>query len=317
LYQKVFGIILVLASALPAQTFEELAARAQSLLDSKPAEAADLYKQALGLRADWGEGWLYYGAALYALDRHGEATDAFRKGIALAPQSGTAWAFLGLAEAGLGDSDQALADIRKGEELGLGDNWELEVAIRTKSDQLLVQSSAFDQALAQLVPLSRRNEESRAVRLAMGLCSLAMPQTIAAISPERLAVVELAGRAAWDFAGQRPAQAAAGYKELLTRYPDEPGVHYSYGLYLMETEGAEALAEFRKEVQRNPQHWPAWIVIGSMETRQGDGEAAIQSLKQPMKAIPPKYRWLGHAELGRANLTAGNVAAAISEFETA
>jgi tetratricopeptide (TPR) repeat protein len=317
LYEKVFGIILVLTSALPAQTFEELAARAQSLLDSKPAEAADLYKQALGLRADWGEGWLYYGAALYGLDRYAEATDAFRKGIGLAPQSGTAWAFLGLAEAGLGDSDQALADIRKGEELGLGDNWEFEVAVRTKGAQLLVRSSAFDQALAQLVPLSRRNEDSRAVRLAMGLCSLAVPQAIGEISPERLAVVELAGRAAWDFAGQRPAQAAAAYKELLARYPDEPGVHYSYGLFLMETDGAAALAEFRKEVQRNPQHWPAWIVIGSMETRQGDGDAAIQSLKQAMKAIPPKYRWLGHAELGRAHLTAGNVSTAISEFETA
>src|SRR5450631_4204429 len=94
--------------------FEDLATRAQALVDSNPSQAADLFKQALALRSDWGEGWLYYGACLYQLDRYAEATDAFRKGVALAPGKGTAWAFLGLAEGELDNSDQALADIQKG-----------------------------------------------------------------------------------------------------------------------------------------------------------------------------------------------------------
>jgi predicted Zn-dependent protease len=73
----------------------------------------------------------------------------------------------------------------------------------------------------------------------------------------------------------------------------------------------------RKETQLHPQHWPAFILMGSMEARQGDTDAAIRSLRQAMKSIPAKYRWLGHAELGRANLVAGNLDAAISELEIA
>ena len=36
-----------------------------------------------------------------------------------------------------------------------------------------------------------------------------------------------------------------------------------------------------------------------------------------MKAVPTKYRWLCHTNLGRASLDANNVTAAISELEDA
>jgi tetratricopeptide (TPR) repeat protein len=311
-------VLLAFAALASAQneSFEELANRAQSLLDSRPAEAAALLEQALKLRPDWAEGWMYCGAALYQSNRFAAATDAFRKGIALAPGKGTAWAFLGLAEAELDDADQAIADIRKGEELGIAANPEFETAVRMKAAQLLVRSSSFDEAMAQLVPLAKRGENSAAVEETMGLCSLAVPQSPAELTPQRRAVVALAGKAAWSLASQHPAEATQAYKELLAKYDAEPGVHYAYGLYLMETDLAAALAEFKKEVEKNPKHWPALIVMGSTQTRQGDAEAAIQSLRQGLKLMPVKYRWIGHAELGRAQLTAGNVDQAIAELES-
>jgi tetratricopeptide (TPR) repeat protein len=312
-------VLLVFAALASAQneSFEELANRAQSLLDSRPAEAAALFEQALKLRPDWAEGWMYCGAALYQGERFAEATDAFRKGIALAPSKGTAWAFLGLAEAELDNADQAIADIRKGEELGLAGNPPFETAVRVKAAQLLVRASSFDEGMAQLAPLAKRGENAAPVQETMGLCSLAVPQSPAEMTPGRRAVVDLAGKAAWDLVSQRPAEAAEAYKELLAKHDAEPGVHYAYGLYLMETDLAAALAEFKKEVEKNPKHWPALIVMGSTETRQGDADAAIQALRQGLKLMPVKYRWIGHAELGRAQLTAGNVDQAIAELESA
>jgi tetratricopeptide (TPR) repeat protein len=79
---------------------------------------------------------------------------------------------------------------------------------------------------------------------------------------------------------------------------------------------AAALKEFRREVQGNPDLWPALIVIGSLEVRQGNPEEALQSLRRAMKVVPARYRWLCHAESGRANLAADNLEAAIGEFET-
>jgi len=305
------------APANRADAFEDLARRAEATLDSQPAEAASLYKQALAIRPDWGEGWLYMGGALYQLNRYAEASDAFRKGVELAPGVGTGWAFLGLNEAELGDQDQALADIRKGEELGLGNNREFETAVRVKAARLLVRASTFDEALAQLQPLAKRNENSAAVVETMGLCTLSLPDDMAQLSAERRAVVALTGKAAWANASLHPGEAAANYKQLLAQYPNEPGVHYAYGLYLMETDLTAALAAFQMEVLNTPKHWPSLFVIASIHIRQGTAEPAIQSLREAMKIVPAKYRWLCHAELGRANMTADNLDTAISEFQAA
>lgn len=300
-----------------APSFEDLARHAEAVLDTQPAEAARLYRQALAIRPAWAEGWFYLGGALYQLDRYAEATDAFRKGIALTPQYGTAWAFLGLCEAALDNPDQALADIRKGEELGLGDNWQFEVAVRVKAAQILARSASFDEALSQLQPLALHNENSRAVVETMGLCALGSTDALSELPERRRDVVYMTGKAAWALADQRPAEAAVAYRQLLEKYPDEPGVHYAYGLNLMETDLKAALAEFQKEVQNNPKHWPALIVLASLQIRQGEAEVAIQTLRQALKTVPAKHRWLCQAELGQAHMTADNLAAAVTELETA
>jgi predicted Zn-dependent protease len=297
--------------------FEDVTRRAQAALDSRPDEAIPLYKQALAIRPDWAEGWLYMGGAFYRTGRYAEATDALRTGIGLAPVFANGWALLGLSESQLDDPDQALADIRKGEDLGLGGNIQFETAVRVRAAQLLIRSSAFDEALAQLQPLSKYPDNPPPVEEAMGLCVLASPDEVGQLSPHRRAVVDLAGKAAWSFATQHPDAAGAGYRQLLMQYPTEAGVHYAYGLFLLETDLREALAEFQKEVLSNPKHWPALLVIASIQIRQGTPEKAIETLGAAMKAVPTKYRWLCRLNLGRAHLDANHPAAAISALESA
>ena len=316
------GLLLLTAPWTGAQTsakptFEDLQHRAEAALDSRPEEAASLYKQALALRPEWAEGWLYMGGALYQTGRYAEATDALRKGVELAPVIGTGWALLGLSESQLEDQDQALADIRKGEDLGLGANTQFETAVRVRAAQLLNRSSSFDEALAQLQPLSKHRDSPQPVEEAMGLAVLAIPGDMAQLSQQKRAVVGLAGKAAWAFSSQHPEVAAAAYRQLLEQYPNEPGVHYAYGLYLMETDLAAALAEFQKEVQNNPKHWPALLAIASLQIRQGTPEQAIETLHTALKMVPAKYHWLCHTDLGRANLDANNLDAAIGELENA
>jgi predicted Zn-dependent protease len=315
-------LLLLTAPCLGAQTpakeqFEDLSRRAEATLDSRPDEAIQLYKQALVLRPDWPEGWLYMGGALYQRGRYAEATDALRKGIGLAPIFANGWALLGLSESQLDDPEQALADIRKGEELGLGGNPQFETAVRVRAAQLLVRSSALDEALTQLQALTGYPGTPPAVEEAMGLVALASPDDIGSLAAARRAVVDLAGKAAWAFATQHLDTAAAAYRQLLAQYPDEPGVHYAYGLYLMETDTAAALAEFQKDVRNNPNHWPALLLVATLQTRQGEPRQAIESLHAAMKAVPTKYRWLCHLDLGRANLDANNLTAAVSELEFA
>src|SRR5579862_608181 len=319
--RTVFCLLLVTAAMraqpAPKETFEDLASRAAAALDSRPAEAVGLYRQALAMRPEWAEGWMSLGGALFHLDRYAEATDALRKGVELAPGIATGWGLLGLAESELEDQDQALADIRKGEDLGFGNHPEFEAAVRVKAAQILIRSSSFDEALGQLQPLAKHSNNPPLVEETMGLCALSLPEDLAQLSAHRRSVVDLTGKAAWAFASQHPDEAAAGYRQLLEQYPNEPGVHYAYGLYLMETNVSGALAEFQKEGQINPKHWPALLVIASLEIREGTPDLAIESLREALKLVPAKYRWLCHADLGRANLTASNLDAAITELQAA
>ena len=315
------ALVLLTASWLVAQApskeqFDDLAQRAQAALDKKPEEAIELYKQALAIRPDWPEGWLYMGGTLYQLGRYAEATDALRKGIGLAPVFANGWALLGLSESQLDDPDQALADIRKGEELGLHGNPQFEAAVRARAAQLLVLSSAFDEAMAQLQPLTQYPNSPPLVEELAGLCALGSASDLAQLAPERRAVVGAAGKAAWAFVAKRP-DAAAAYQQLLAQYPTQPGVHYATGLFLMETGDKGALAEFQKELQTNPKHWPAMLAMATIEIRQGAPEKAMEAVQAATKIAPPKLRWLCHLYLGRANLDLKNNTSAISELEAA
>lgn len=312
-----FTALCVRAQTPSAEQFDSLSRRAQAALDSHPDEAIQLYRQALAIRPDWPEGWLYAGGALYQLHRYAEATDALRKGLDLAPVFANGWALLGLSESQLGDEDQALADIRRGEQMGLNGNVQFETAVRVRAAQLLIESSAFDEALAQLQRLTKYPDEPPLVEETMGLCALASPVDLTAIPPERRTVVDLAGKAAWSFSTQHPDAADAGYRQLLAQYPNEPGVHYAYGLFLLETDTKAALAEFRKEAQTNARHWPALLVIASLQIGQGAPDEAIETLRAAKKIVPAKYRWLCHLDLGRADLAGNNAAGAISELEAA
>ena len=305
------------AQAEAAPSFEDLARRAQAALQVRPAEAATLYRQAVGMRPDWAEGWFYLGASHYDLRQFAEARDAFRKEVKLAPRMAPGWAFLGLAEADLNDSEQALADIRHGEALGIKGNHDFEVAVRLKAAVLLIKASAFDEALLQLQPLADTTENSTAVSDTMGLCALAIPHTIEELTAEQRAVVRQAGKAAWALVSHRPEDAEAEYRQLMEQYPNAPGVHYAHALYLVETDLAGALAELEKEVRNTPRHWPALILLSTLRSRQGTPELAIESLREALKVVPARYLWLCHAEMGRAYLTSGNAPAAVTELETA
>jgi tetratricopeptide (TPR) repeat protein len=135
----------------------------------------------------------------------------------------------------------------------------------------------------------------------MGLCALTEPRPPATLTAERRDVIGLAGKAAWALVLQQPEQAEAGYKQLLEQYPNEPGVHYA----------------FEKEIQIDPANWPALIVAARLQMRQGSSEKALQMLRDAQKLAPARYRWLCHAEIGRAYMNAGNLDAAIPELRTA
>jgi len=305
----------IAAAQTSADNFDDLSRRAQAAVDSDPAQAAALFKQALQMQPTWPEGWFYLGGALYRLNRCAEGIDAFNKGIDLSPRNGPAWALMGLCEYDLGHLDKTLEDIGKGEEFGLGSNTAFEAAVRQHAALALIRSSLFDQAMSQLQPLAKLQVDSLDVVEAVGLCALGIAKQPSELNENRRKVVDMAGAAMWAATSQRPQDAEDGFHQLLAAYPKEPGVHYAYGLYFMDTDQHAALLEFEKELSGNPSHWPTLLVSAFLETRQGAPDLALQYAERARKLAPSSYAWLCDAEMGRALLAKDEPEKAVPLFE--
>ena len=193
-------------------TFQDLAKQAAANVDTNPALAAGSFQKALALQPQWGEGWLYFGGSLYTLGRYQEALAAFDRGIALTPPLGTSWAFRGLCEFALKHYEKSLEDFQKGETLGLGANHQFESVVRQHAALILIRSSFFDQAMAQLEPLSNYGDNSPDVIAAAGLCALTQTHWPEELSAQKRAVVDLAGKAQWASMSRQPDQAQAAYR---------------------------------------------------------------------------------------------------------
>jgi tetratricopeptide (TPR) repeat protein len=171
--------------------------------------------------------------------------------------------------------------------------------------------------MGQLQPLAKRYEYSLAVVQAVGLCALAIAAEPNKLTEGRRKVVDLAGKAMWAATSQRPQDAKNGFDQLLAAYPNEPGVHYATGLFLMDSDQRGALAEFQKELRGNPDHWPTLLVAAFLETRQGTPDVAMQFAERARKLAPASYFWLCDAEIGRALLAQDQPEKAVPLFEHA
>ena len=293
--------------------FDDLARRASDALDKNPQQAAALYEQALRLRPNWAEGWLYRGTALFQLGRFREARDSFRHGIALAPGKGTPVAFLGMSEYELGDYRQALTDILKGESIGLADNPAFIAEVRRRAALIYLRNSQFPQALKQLRPLARSGIQSPAVNEVLGLSVLNLRYLPETLPPDRRAVVDLAGKAAWAFLAERADEAAPLFERLVVQFPNEPGVHYMNGVFLLDHDPDAAEKEFRKELSISPDHVLSHVQLALLLSKSGDSTAAVQIAEEAVRLDPADP--LCHVTLGRAQLSAGHTAEAIAALE--
>jgi Flp pilus assembly protein TadD len=223
-----------------------------------------------------------------------------------------------MAEHELKQDNQALRDIKYGESVGLSkDNHQFEAAARLTAANILIKRSLFDLALFEIQKLANYPDMPQMAKDDAGRITLTITKEMDELPPDKQALVRLAGEAQWASIGQRSEQAVAAYKELLAKYPNEPGVHYSYGLFQLTTNEHQALEEFKTELKLNPTHWPTMLISAFLESRAGDTDAALASVAQARKYVPHVYDWLCDGEAGRAYLTAGDTDKAIVEFQKA
>jgi tetratricopeptide (TPR) repeat protein len=299
-----------------ATNFDALARRADEAREAnRLEEASALYLQALRLKPAWKEGWWYVGAMFYERDRYAEAREAFLKFVAVDPKFGPALAMLGLCEFQLRQYEPALIHLRQGNLLGVGDNSALRLVSRYHEAILHNRFEEFELAYDVMSRLINEQPEAPDLVFTLGLTMLRLAYLPPDVPADKREMALKAGRAAYYLLTKRHQEAAREFKEMVENYPDSPGAHYAYGVFMLRDNPDAAIEEFRLELQIAPKHVAARLQIAFEMIKQGRHAEGLPYAEEAVKLAPDLFAT--HNALGRILLETGEIERAVKELEVA
>ena len=276
-------------------------------------EALSLYGEALKIRPKWPDGWWYIGAIFYQKDQYPQARDAFQNLVALEPERGPAWAMLGLCLFQTAEYERAAVSLQRGRSLGVNDKSELADVVRYHTALMYLRFEYFENAYDILSEFVRVGHESQKVIEAFGLAMLRMSFLPKEIPPDQREKVLIAGRAGYSMAARRLDQARAAFDVLLARYPNDPNIHYSFGVFMLSQDADVALKEFKRELEISSGHYASMTQMAFEYMKRGQYEDALPLAEKAVQLAPKLYA--ARNVLGRVLLEIGQVERAITELE--
>ena len=297
-----------------AGRFEAVAAQADAARQAgRLDEAVGLYEKALALKADWPEGLWSLGTTLYELDRFGEAREAFRRMLAKHPENGTLWALKGHCEYKLKNYDAALSDLLQARARGISGNESVSEVARYHAALLSTRIEQYEQALNILADFGLEGNDAPRIIEAMGIATLRLPLLPEELPGDKREMVMMAGRARYFMAARLGAAAQNAFEALAARYPETPGVHYAFGVFLLAEQPDAAIEELKRELKVAPQNAWAKTQIAFALIRRGDFAEAKPWAEQAVEQAPTEFA--ARSALGQVLLETGDVAGAIRELE--
>ena len=306
----------LLAALSGAATFADLSARATAAREaSRLPEAVKLYRAALEINPKWEEGWWFLGTILYDTNEYAGCRDALGHLVELKTGAAPAWGILGLCEFQTGQYAPSLVHIERSLSLGSADQPEMEKVLRYHQAILLTHAGNFDRAIQEYVWFVRGSEPGSVLLAALGLAALRTPLLPQDIPAGQQDLFTAAGRAAlFQMAGDA-AGAQRSFQSLLARYPTAHHVHYLYACSLLAASPGQAIQEFRRELEINPESGGALSMLAWALLNRGDSAAALPYADKAAKS-DPAYP-LAQYVLGRSLVETGEVEAGILHLELA
>ena len=276
-------------------------------------DAISLYGQALKIKPKWPEGWWYVGAIFYQRDLYPQARDAFQNLVALEQERGPAWAMLGLCQFQTGELERAAVALERARSLGVKDGSELAVVVRYHTALLYIRFEYFENAYEVLSEFTGVGNDGAKVIEAFGLALLRMPLLPKEIPPPLREKILIAGRAGYSMAARRMDDARAAFDMLLAQYPNDPNIHYPFGVYMLAQDADLAMKEFKRELEISPLHFPAMVQMAFEYLKRDQFEDALPLAEKAVQLSPKLYA--ARNVLGRVLLELGQIDRAVKELE--
>jgi len=170
----------------------------------------------------------------------------------------------------------------------------------------------FHHAVQQVQPLAGNVSAFPEILdlLGAGVLSIHSP-----VPADKAAVVALAGKATFDYYALRAEDAKSDFAQLEARFPNEPGVHYAEGIYMLQDAPDKALVEFQRELELQPASVPAMQQITLLLIKSGRNQEAVQQARKAVNLDASNAN--SQSALGRALLASGESTDAIAALERA
>jgi len=304
------------ARARSIASFEQLSQAAnRAREENRDDEAIPLYKRALALKPEWQEGLWYLGTLHYEKEQYSDARDVLRRFVALQADAGPGWALLGMSEFQTREYPRALDHLQRAMALGMGDRVELKRSVFYFATVLLTRFERYDDSMSMLVRMIALDQNPDSLIEPAGLAGLRMPLLPAEIPADRRELVRMAGEAVVALQTQHNQDGEAIFKRMEAAYPNEPGVHFLYGAYLMQTRPEDGIREMKRELEISPSHVLARVWLAEQYLQQEQVDQALPFAEEAVKLEPERAS--AHMVLGEVRVGAGDVADGIKELETA
>jgi len=298
------------------EDFDSLAREAAEAREAaRLDDAIALYWRALEERPDWDEGHWYLGTLFYEAGRHAECVGAFGRFLELKPRAGPGWALRGLCAFEEGGHAGAAEDLQKAVDFGLGGNEELLRATRARLALALLKTGRFELAVERYTHLARTEPETEALLDEIGLLFLRTPLLPSEIPQERRALVREAGRAGYLHLSLRGEEAKEAYAALAAAHPEDPWVHYAYGVFLLRSDSDKALGELRREIEVQPDNVMAYLEIAFELILRGEHAEARPFAEKAVLLAPGLFA--ARNALGRVLVEVGELEEGIRHLEEA
>ena len=283
--------------------------------EGRDDEAIGLYKKALTLQPDWKEGRWFLSTLLYEKERYPEARDELRRFVADDPGAGPGWAVLGMSEFKTREYPRALEHLQKSLALGLGERKELTRSVFYFIAVLLTRYEKYSEAMGMLMPMVKTTGQPDILVEPLGLNTLRLPFLPQEIAADRRELVQMAGKATLAIEAQRTKEAETLFHQMVERYPNEPGVHFLYGAYLMDVRPAEGIQEMQRELEVWPSNVGARLRLAEEYIKEEKFDQALALAEQAVELEPNSSA--SRLILGEALVAKGELTKGIAELEKA
>jgi len=194
-----------------ASSFDALVKKADAARESDQTdEAMRLYKQAVGIKPSYVEGWWYLGMLHYEADQYSEGRADFHHVTGLKPEMALAWAMLGLCEFEIKEYDSALTHLEHADQLKIPYEQSFYDVTQYHLALLFIRSGKFEQAVKIIGDFARLGRDSPQFVEAMGLAGLRKPLLPSELPPLEREMVLDVGHALCDSSARRAAREALG-----------------------------------------------------------------------------------------------------------